>query len=119
MRDFTIDDIVNEIYDELGFTGSKTVLKNIIRHHFKRIIKIMKSKRDRIMLKENDIMTIYTNPDIKELMGKVADVDETRVIEFENGFAIKNEKFRDPYRHQKIASRKARKNVEHLPKLNA
>lgn len=119
MKEFNLDDIVDELHKELGFTSSKVALRRILRQNLNYILKVMATKRDRIIMRENDIHTIYTNPDIMELQGKVADVDETKVMGFENGFAIKDKKFRDPYKAQKRASRIAQARVNDLPKLNA
>lgn len=119
MQEFSLDDIVDELHKELDFKGPKKQLRQILRGHLNYIMKVMRSKRHRILMRETDIHTIYVNPDLKELCGKVADLDETKTPQFENGFAIKDKKFRDPYKSQKRAAWKAAKAVESLPDLKA
>lgn len=117
MREFNLDDIVDVLHEELGFKGPKKQMRQILRHHLNYVLKVMKSKRHRILMRETDIHTIYMNPNLKELCGKIADLDETKIPQFENGFAIKDKKFRDPYKSQKKAAWKAAKAVDALPKL--
>jgi hypothetical protein len=119
MKDFELDDIVDEVIKEFGLTSSKTVIRRILRHHLRKIIKVMGTKRHRVLMRECDLHTIYTNPDIFEMMGKVADVDETKVFQNEDGFAIDNEKWKNPLKSQKINAAKSYKATEYLPKLYA
>lgn len=117
MKEFNLDDIVTEIYNEYGFKGSKALLRKILRSHFDYILKVMRSKRNRVHLRMCDVHTIYTNPDLIEMLSKVADLDEARIPVEEKGITIRNKKFRNPRRVQKFNSLRAQALVHHLPEL--
>lgn len=104
---FTVRDISDVIHTELGLTMNKRTLEAMFNRHLKKMFKIMSSKRDRIIFRECDIHTIYTKPNVKELCGRVADVDETKELEFPKNFAMRGPKTRDPHR----AHRRGRKKI--------
>lgn len=117
MKEFGIDEIVDEVCEELGLTGKRSIYRKLMRDHMAFIVKVMQSKRNRISMRKCDIHTIYTNPDVHELCGIMADVDETRVARFPNGVALPSRKFKFT-REQKKGSWVSHKKTEKLPRLN-
>lgn len=76
MRDFEIDDIIEEISKDYPDIEKK-VLKKICKESLLNMIKIIKKGKDQIMLKHADIHSVYQEIDVKPVF---ADLDETKFL---------------------------------------
>jgi len=119
MREFTINEIADEITRDLMLDIPKSVVRKLIRSHFTYLFKVIKGKKDRILMREADIHTIYTDMNLKELCGEIADLDETIVPKQRKGVAIKTNKFRDPKKSQKRWAKNIHKRKHLMPDMNA
>ena len=76
MRDFTIDEVIEEIAKDYPFIEVK-VLKGIVKQSLDNIIEIMKDGKGDIRIQFGDIHSIYREVDVRDTF---ADLDETKIL---------------------------------------
>lgn len=122
MRHVTLNELADQIRKDFKLTVPKSVVRKLIKHHFKYIIQIIKAKKDRIRLYKSDVHTVYGDFDLKKLCGELADLDETKtpVRTKKTDTVVKHNGFTDPMPTQRKFAKRMDKVGHHLiPELNA
>lgn len=117
MKHFTPNEIADEVAKDFGLNLPKAVVRKLISHHIRFLFKTMKTKSDRIKMRNCDIHTIYTEINRQEMACRVADLDETKVPKREKNFVVKNKGFKNTMRHQKKFAKRVWQ--YEIPKINA
>jgi len=79
MKDVTFNEIVDEIYEEFPVRIPKFIIKNTLVFALRVLFKKVRQERNEFKLNYCDISKIYEITNGKEVLGRAADLDETKI----------------------------------------
>lgn len=73
MRDISINELADKVASEFNLKIPKRVSRKLARDMFEYMFKVMHSDKDRLVLRESDLLSIYKDYDIAAICGALAE----------------------------------------------